>query len=310
MKYFKLAEFEKAGLKVIDSDSTRNIENLVRKFLDPIREYWGGPVYLLEASGYGTRVTFTTKKKDGNENCFKYLTSSGWDWDEAKVNGDYDSITLTVFPENRGIIEEPAGGYMSDWLCCLDSGHGKDVAGKRSPDGTLLEWEWAREIKQRLQKKLEGARVCPCFDVNPEDTEPGLTTRATRANKAWQENGKKGILVSIHINAAGNNGQWANARGWSVWVGPTASSNSKELAKDLYEEAEKAGLKGNRSVPKEKFWVGNFTILTKSSMPAVLTENLFQDNKEDVEYLKSEKGKETITNILFDGIKKFLEKKK
>jgi N-acetylmuramoyl-L-alanine amidase len=36
--------------------------------------------------------------------------------------------------------------------------------------------------------------------------------------------------------------------------------------------------------------------------PAVLTENLFQDNKKDVEFLLSEKGKETIVNLHVEGI--------
>ena len=49
-----------------------------------------------------------------------------------------------------------------------------------------------------------------------------------------------------------------------------------------------------------------FYILVHVPCPAVLTENLFQDNKEDVEFLLSEKGKEAITKIHVEGIKNYL----
>ena len=76
-----------------------------------------------------------------------------------------------------------------------------------------------------------------------------------------------------------------------------ASTNSKRLAKCLYEEADKAGYKGNRCVPATKYWVGNYGIVRDTKCPAVLTENLFQDNKEDVAILMSETGKHAMVDI-------------
>ena len=38
----------------------------------------------------------------------------------------------------------------------------------------------------------------------------------------------------------------------------------------------------------------------------MLTENFFQDNKGDVEYLLSREGKQTVTQIQIDGIVKYL----
>jgi N-acetylmuramoyl-L-alanine amidase len=40
--------------------------------------------------------------------------------------------------------------------------------------------------------------------------------------------------------------------------------------------------------------------------PAVLTENLFQDNKEDVNFLLSEKGKQAIVDAHYNGIVKYI----
>lgn len=49
-----------------------------------------------------------------------------------------------------------------------------------------------------------------------------------------------------------------------------------------------------------------FYILKHTKCPAVLTENLFQDNKEDVEFLLSEEGKRAIISLHVWGIMKDL----
>lgn len=43
-------------------------------------------------------------------------------------------------------------------------------------------------------------------------------------------------------------------------------------------------------------------MLPDTSCPAVLTENFFQDNLEDVEYLLSDEGKMAIVDLNFDAI--------
>ena len=42
-------------------------------------------------------------------------------------------------------------------------------------------------------------------------------------------------------------------------------------------------------------------------MVTVLTENLFQDNKDDVDFLLSDKGKEAIVKLHVDGIVSYLK---
>ena len=66
------------------------------------------------------------------------------------------------------------------------------------------------------------------------------------------------------------------------------------------------GLKGNRSVPKDRYWEANFTIIARTNCPAVLTENLFYDNKEDLAILKSEEGKKKIVDLHVEGIINYL----
>ena len=49
-----------------------------------------------------------------------------------------------------------------------------------------------------------------------------------------------------------------------------------------------------------------FYMLKHTRCPAVLTENLFQDNREDVEFLLSEEGKRAIVSLHVWGIMKYL----
>lgn len=194
---------------------------------------------------------------------------------------------------------------MNNTIIILDNGHGYNTPGKCSPDKKLLEYKWTREIVKRIKARLDELNIKSVCLV-PEEYDVSLSERVKRANKIYSENNKNAVLISVHINAAGGDGKWKTATGWSGWIAKTASSKSKKLAKILYKFAEKAGLKGNRCVPSEKYWTANFTIIAKSNCPAVLTENLFQDNKEECEYLLSEEGKQTIVNLHIDAILEYL----
>lgn len=194
----------------------------------------------------------------------------------------------------------------NDYIICLDGGHGINTPGKCSPDKKLKEYQYAREIVKRLSSKLE-ENGYKTFIVTPEENDISLKERCRRINKVYKDNNKKAISISVHCNAAGADGKWHTAKGWSVFVSNNASQNSKKLAKRLYDEALKLNLKGNRAVPSEHYWVQNLAMCRDTNCPAVLTENLFQDNKEDVEFLLSEKGKQTIVDAHYNGILKYFE---
>lgn len=188
----------------------------------------------------------------------------------------------------------------------IDNGHGSNTPGKQSPDGRLREYAWAREVAKKLETALK-ARGYDAERIVTEELDVSINERVKRINTVCNKLGFSNVIViSVHINAAGNSG-WNNARGWSVWIAPNASSNSKRLARCLYEAADKAGYSGNRSVPATKYWVGNFGIVRDSKCPAVLTENLFQDNKEDVEILMSDAGKQAMVDIHVKGIEAYLK---
>ena len=326
MKYFKLSEFEKNNAKITDKNIEYNVINLVDTILDKAREYYGKPIYVLE--GYnpnsnhmghsiGIAAEITTKSKQGNIDIYEFIKTLHYD--ELSVNGDYESVHISAYPENRKQTEEEEEiikpeKLLSDYLICIDSGHGREVPGKRSNDGRLLEWEWTREIKYRVIKEIENQGIAKCFDVNPEDTEPGLTVRANRANAAWKENNKKGIYVSIHVNAAGNGTQWMNARGWEIYTSP-GQTEADILANYIWlsmnDILTPQGLTMRKDTSDGDYdKEAAFTVLTKTLMPATLLENMFMDNKDDLEFLLSEKGKKDIVNGIVNGIRKYLLSKK
>lgn len=188
----------------------------------------------------------------------------------------------------------------------IDNGHGSDTAGKRSPDGKLREYAYAREIALRVENSLRNKG----YDVErivPEEMDVPLSERVARANRIYQANGKQAFLVSIHCNAAGNGSAWMAARGWAVYIDPIASQNSKRLATAIANAAEDAGLKVRKETPGCNYWVSGLYICKHTNCPAVLTENLFQDNREDVNFLLSEEGKQTITDLHVNGIINYIK---
>lgn len=189
----------------------------------------------------------------------------------------------------------------------IDNGHGENTPGKCSPDKRLREYAYAREIARRVEKCLR----CKGYEAQrivEEETDVPLSERCKRVNDICKQVGTKNVLlVSIHNNAAGGDGKWHEARGFSAHVGLNASSKSKMLAQYLWNEAIQQGLKGNRSVPAAPYIAQNLAICRDTACPAVLTENLFQDNKEDVELLLSEEGKEKVTATHVNAIVNFIK---
>ncbi len=192
----------------------------------------------------------------------------------------------------------------------IDNGHGQETPGKRSPDGKFREYSWAREIAERIVSGLKNLGY-DAERIVTEQTDVSLQERCRRVNEVCGRLGKDNVvLVSIHVNAAGNGSAWMNARGWSAYTSK-GQTKADELASCLYEAAKRC-LSPEIKIRTDYSdwdadWEENFYILNKTKCPAVLTENLFQDNKEDIEYLISEKGKQTIVQLHIDGISKYIK---
>lgn len=192
----------------------------------------------------------------------------------------------------------------------IDNGHGLMTAGKRSPDGQFREAFYNREIAKRVVSDLRD-RGLDAELLVPEDDDISLTERVRRVNAACFLLGKQNvILVSIHVNAAGNGSKWLNATGWSVYT-CKGQTESDKLAECLCQAAIKnfPGRRIRTDISDGDLdWEEGFYILRKSLCPAVLTENFFMDNHSDLEYLQSRAGKQAVVDTHVEGIVEYIEK--
>lgn len=185
----------------------------------------------------------------------------------------------------------------------IDNGHGCDTAGKCSPDGRYHEWLRTREHARAIKYELERVRIEAHLLV-PEDEDIDLATRCRRAN-ALCTSGSNAVLVSLHSNAAGSGDKWHTASGWCVFVARNASAQSRRLATLLYGQAMARGLRGNRAIPKDSYLTANPAICRDTVCPAVLTENMFHDNRQDVDFLMSEQGFRAIADLHVAAIREY-----
>ena len=202
----------------------------------------------------------------------------------------------------------------------LDAGHSSQTPGKCSPDKSLYEWKWNREVLELVKQRLDQLNI-KYYVLHPENTtlngseSKDLVVRANRANARYKENKTKGIttiLISIHVNAAGNGTSWMNATGWSAWTSIGKTGGDK-LADALYDAAEEylnpleLRIRTDMS-DKDRDYESNFYILKKTNCPACLVENFFMDSKTDIDLLKSDFGKGVCANIIAKGVLNYCSK--
>ena len=185
------------------------------------------------------------------------------------------------------------------FLWCLDNGHGRLQAGKRSPvwsDGKQLEeWKFNRQIVKRIMDKLAGTGVQLYNVVPEEDVDHFLPERVARANNLVSTLGLPKIFVSIHGNAAA-----PSASGLETWYHVNSSAGvrlasvfQRHIVRELRTESgthiwRDRGIMCHAN-PNQAFYV-----LRQTSMPSVLTENGFYTHEPECRIMLSEAGQEKI----------------
>ena len=210
---------------------------------------------------------------------------------------------------------------MGQKVVILGTAHRLREPGKCSPDKRLRECVYSREVVDGLKSKLKENGVLTFIDYRPLDLPKTMQTpsatlerqrelalRVNEVNSICNSYGKKNCLyVSIHVNAAAGDGKWHNANGWQVCVSKQASANSKVLANCLFDAAHSNALRMRQPMARQKYWEQSLYVLNRTLCPAVLTENLFQDNLEDVDFLLSDLGRQTIERIHLEGILSYIK---
>ena len=193
-------------------------------------------------------------------------------------NTSTTDLAETETPTELG--EKPAQ-HKARFLWCLDNGHGKRTAGKRSPkleNGVqLLEYEFNRDIVKRIIKLLDGKGV-KTFNVVPEyDVDNFLEERVHRTNSKTSSLPK--LFISVHSNAApAPLGKWAdpNISGVETWYYHN-NSRGRKIAAIFQKHLVTANNWKNRHIKSRP--TNQFYVLRNTRMTAILTENGFYNNK-------------------------------
>lgn len=206
-------------------------------------------------------------------------------------------------------------------IVILGTAHRLREPGKQSCDGRLHEAVYSREIVSGLAAKLQAMGCRVMVDYEPldlpkamqspsttQERQRELAMRVNFVNEVCRQEGAQNVLyVSVHVNASGSDGQWHKANGWQVCVGTRASAASKSLARCLYGAARDHGLSMRQPTATQQYWEQSLYVLNNTLCPAVLTENLFQDNLDDVDFLLSGEGRHVIERLHVEGVIRYIE---
>lgn len=195
---------------------------------------------------------------------------------------------------------------MATKIICLDAGHGYNTGGRRClkklDPAEHREWWLNDRIADLVETEL--VRDYDCKVVRADDTtgakDISLANRVKTANSANAH-----MYISIHHNAGVNGG-----KGGGTVVYSYKNDTDKARAVRLYNYLiAQTNLVGNRA---DKTSVGDFYVINKTKMPALLIENGFMDSSVDIPIIISqahaEKTAKGIVNFLVAELK--LEKKK
>ena len=218
----------------------------------------------------------------------------------------------------------------------LDAGHGGRDFGSRGIRGTK-EKDIALDIAKRLGSLLKKNLKLDVKYTRLKDKFVPLEERTRYANKA-----KGKLFISIHVNSTRRRS--TNARGLEIYfLSPAKDKSSVEVAKrenkvvEIYENVEryKNILDGDNilfammqsgfvkeseelasvlldnvikktKVVKRGVKQGGFIVLIGASMPSVLVEVGFLNNRYDEQNLRRREYRQKIAEGLFQGIKEFI----
>ena len=200
---------------------------------------------------------------------------------------------------------------MSKYTWLLDAGHGgmlDDVyttaPGKMHvfEDGhTFYEGVNNRMIVNKLRAILLRNGIEHRL-IHDQVNDTPLAERVARANSLHAQ-GKNCIYLSVHSDAMPE-GAHGKGSGFSVYtsVGKTRSDAIADVFCNTYQRRlgefrlRKDLADGDQD--KEQ----DFYVLRKTKCPALLTENLFFDNRAEAEFLLSETGQNRIAHTMFESI--------
>ncbi|WP_078551202.1 N-acetylmuramoyl-L-alanine amidase [Bacillus alkalicellulosilyticus] len=151
----------------------------------------------------------------------------------------------------------------------IDPGHGGSDSG--AVGNGLQEKHLTLDISSRIRDMLlneyENVEVSMS---RTNDVSVSLSERASQANQ-WQAD----YFISIHVNAGGGTG-------FESYIHTSQASRTVQLQRLMH-----SAIINETNVRDRGRKTANFAVLRETSMPAILTENLFIDNPNDADLLSS-----------------------
>jgi N-acetylmuramoyl-L-alanine amidase len=205
-------------------------------------------------------------------------------------------------PEKEKQELEETTSTNKRYMWCLDNGHAKETPGKRSApfeyngiNIQFMEYEFNRDIVGRIIAKLREHDI-EFFNVVPEERDDiRLSERVRRANNLPSRLPK--LFVSDHSNAGPTRPgtQWVapSISGIETWHYDRSTSGKKMAAIFQRELIEATGWK-NRGLKTTKLRA--LYVLKYTSMPAILTESGFFNNRQEVEKLMEDDTRQAIAD--------------
>jgi N-acetylmuramoyl-L-alanine amidase len=175
----------------------------------------------------------------------------------------------------------------------LDAGHGGTDSG--AVGNGLREKDLTLNIVKKIDDMLKDYEGVEIIYTRTNDRFIELSERAAIANRA-----KADFFLSVHINAGGGTGFESYIFNGNVSAKTIAYQNV------IHGEIMKA-IGGVRDRGKKR---ANYAVLRETKMPAILTENLFIDNANDAEKLKSDQFLQQIAYGHVIGLEKAFGLKK
>jgi N-acetylmuramoyl-L-alanine amidase len=188
-------------------------------------------------------------------------------------------------------------------IVLLDNGHGGlingeyQTAGKRKDwgNGTIIyEGEFNRAIVNGIIEKLTALKIA-YVNIAPEYWDVRLETRVNRANKYPPS---KCFYLSIHSNAGGGVGSEIFTSPGNTKSDDVATIFGNEYQREFPNRRLRTDF-SDGDLDKER----RFYVLTKTKMPAILTESFFMDNREEFDnILMTREGRAKIVNYHVEAI--------
>jgi N-acetylmuramoyl-L-alanine amidase len=182
----------------------------------------------------------------------------------------------------------------------LSAGHGgRDLKGnpvtpgKRTPDGSMLEWEFNSAAAKHfieIMKGYEGVEIVKVSDIDTGHVDTPLRQRTDKANAE-----KVDLYIAIHANASGD--IWSDACGIEVFTYLKASAQSTKIANEVQKQLIKSSGLRDRGVKQ-----ANLHEVREPKAPAILVEAAFMSNHKEAELLKTDEFRKKTAQAIALGL--------